>query len=60
MNVDTVSVRSDVTVEVVLRYLRMRGELPDKTDRLIVVTRNDLYLGTLAADVDADKKARGV
>jgi magnesium transporter len=48
MNVDTVSVRADVTVEVVLRYLRMRGELPDKTDRLIVVDRNDQYLGTVA------------
>ncbi len=48
MNTDTVSVRSDVTVEVVLRYLRMRGELPDKTDRLFVVDRNDRYLGTLA------------
>ena len=48
MNTDTVSVRSDVTVEVVLRYLRMRGELPDKTDRLFVVDRNDHYLGTVA------------
>ena len=48
MNTDTVSVRADVTVEVVLRYLRMRGELPDKTDRLFVVDRNDRYLGTLA------------
>jgi magnesium transporter len=48
MNTDTVSVRADVTVEVVLRYLRMRGELPDKTDRLIVVDRNDRYLGTVA------------
>ncbi len=48
MNVDTVSVRGDVTVEVVLRYLRMRGELPDKTDRLIVVNRDDRYLGTVA------------
>jgi magnesium transporter len=47
MNTDTVSVRADVTVEVVLRYLRMRGELPDKTDRLFVVDRNDLYLGTV-------------
>ncbi|HET9474754.1 MAG TPA: magnesium transporter, partial [Steroidobacteraceae bacterium] len=37
-----------VTVEVVLRYLRMRGELPDKTDRLFVVDRNDRYLGTAA------------
>jgi magnesium transporter len=48
MNIDTVSVRGDVTVEVVLRYLRMRGELPDKTDRLIVVDRDDRYLGTVA------------
>ncbi|MBK6599399.1 MAG: magnesium transporter [Proteobacteria bacterium] len=47
MNTDTVSVRSDVTIEVVLRYLRMRGELPDKTDRLFVVDRNDRYLGTI-------------
>jgi magnesium transporter len=35
-------------VEVVLRYLRMRRELPDKTDRLFVVDRNDLYRGTVA------------
>jgi magnesium transporter len=48
MNTDTVSVRADVTVEVVLRYLRMRGELPDKTDRLFVVDRKDAYLGTVA------------
>jgi magnesium transporter len=60
MNTDTVSVRGDVTVEVVLRYLRMRGELPDKTDRLIVVDRNDLYLGTVALTrlltEDSDKR----
>src|SRR3954471_11661277 len=48
MNTDTVSVRADVTVEVVLRYVRMRGELPDKTDRLFVADRQDLYLGTVA------------
>jgi magnesium transporter len=47
MNTDTVSVRADVTVEVVLRYLRMRGELPDKTDRLFVVDRDDRYMGTV-------------
>ncbi len=47
MNVDTVTVRPDATVEVVLRYLRMRGELPERTDRLFVVTRNDRYLGAL-------------
>jgi len=47
MNLDTVSVRPDVTFEVVLRYLRMRGELPDRTDRLFVVDRHDRYLGAL-------------
>lgn len=48
MNTDTVGVRPDVTVEVVLRYLRMRGELPEKTDSLFVVDRRDRYLGTVA------------
>ena len=47
MNVDTVTVRPDATVEVVLRYLRMRGELPERTDRLFVVTRLDRYLGAV-------------
>ena len=47
MNTDTVSVRPDVTLETVLRYLRMRGELPEKTDALFVVNRYDRYLGAL-------------
>ncbi len=47
MNTDTVTVRPDVTIEVVLRYLRMRGELPDRTDCLFVVDRHDRYLGAL-------------
>jgi len=47
MNTDTVSLRPDVTLEVVLRYLRMRAELPDRTDRLFVVNRDDRYLGAL-------------
>jgi magnesium transporter len=47
MNLDAVTVRPDVTIEVVLRYLRMRGELPDRTDRLFVVNRHDQYLGGL-------------
>jgi magnesium transporter len=47
MNTDAVSLRPDVTVEVVLRYLRMRGELPEKTDRLFIVDRYDIYLGTV-------------
>jgi magnesium transporter len=48
MNTDTVTVRPDVSVEVVLRYLRMRGELPDKTDSLFVVDRHDRSLGRVA------------
>ena len=47
MNPDTVTVRPDVSIEVVLRYLRLSGGVPDKTDALFVVNRNDLYLGTL-------------
>lgn len=47
MNLDAVTVRPDVTLEVVLRYMRMRGELPDRTDRLFVVNRHDNYLGGL-------------
>lgn len=47
MNTDTVSLRPDVTVEVVQRYLRMRGELPERTDSLFVVDRHDRYLGTV-------------
>jgi len=47
MNTDTVSVRPDVSLEVVLRYLRMRGDLPARTDSLFVVDRDDRYLGTI-------------
>ena len=39
MNPDVVTVRTDVNVDVVLRYLRLRGELPDHTDHLFVVSR---------------------
>ena len=47
MNTDTVSVRADATVEVVLRYLRMRGELPERTDSLFIVDRRSRYLGAV-------------
>lgn len=47
MNLDTVTVRADVTLDVVLRYLRLKGELPQHTDRLIVVDRYDHYQGVL-------------
>jgi magnesium transporter len=47
MNTDTVTVRPDVTLDVVLRYLRKRGEIPEQTDNLIVVDRTDYYIGLL-------------
>ena len=47
MNVDAVTVRENITLEVVLRYLRRRGELPESTDKLFVVDRNDRLVGTL-------------
>ncbi len=48
MNIDIVTVRSDVTIDVVLRYLRMRKELPALTDTLSVVNRQDKLTGTLS------------
>ncbi|MDE2406948.1 MAG: magnesium transporter [Xanthomonadaceae bacterium] len=48
MNPDVVTVRADTTVDVVLRYLRLRGELPDHTDHLYVVSKRHQYLGRIA------------
>ena len=47
MNVDIVTVRPDVTVEVVLRYLRAHAEIPDGTDTIFVVNRDNEYVGSL-------------
>jgi magnesium transporter len=47
MDVSAVTVRADVTLEVVLRYLRRRESLPDHTDGLMVVDRDDIYIGKL-------------
>lgn len=48
MNIDTVTVRENLTLEVVLRYLRQRGQLPEHTNRLFVVDRSDRLLGALS------------
>ena len=48
MNPDVVTVRADTTVDVVLRYLRLRGELPDDTDHLYVVNRRHQLMGWVA------------
>ena len=48
MDVDTVSVRGDITLDIVRRYLRMRQSLPEHTDSLFVVDHQNRYLGTLS------------
>jgi magnesium transporter len=47
MNVDIVTVRPDVSLEVVSRYLRVVGEIPDGTDSIFVVNRDNSYIGSL-------------
>ena len=47
MDPNVVTVRADVSLDVVLRYLRARGELPEIFDQLFVVTRNGRYRGSL-------------
>ena len=45
MNTDTITLRPDVTVDVILRYIRLRGELPEATDTLYVVDKDDRLIG---------------
>jgi len=47
MNIDIVTVRPDVTLEVVCRYLRARSEMSDGTDSIFVVDRDNKYVGSL-------------
>jgi magnesium transporter len=51
MDFDMVTVREDVSLEVVLRYLRRFDELPDHTDQLFVVDRDDLLKGVLPLNI---------
>ena len=59
MDFDMVQIREDVTLEVVLRYLRRLDELPDHTDQLFVVDREGQLKGLvpvnrlLVTDIDA-------
>lgn len=48
MDTEVITVRPDITVDVVLRYLRRFDEIPDTTDNLFVVSRKDTFLGNLA------------
>jgi magnesium transporter len=47
MDFDIVTIREDITLEVALRYLRRIGRLPDHTDKLFVVDRNNILSGVL-------------
>ena len=47
MSQDVLTIRADVTLDVVARYLRKRGNIPTGTDSLIVVDRNEQFLGVL-------------
>ena len=51
MDFDMVTVREDVSLEVVLRYLRRFEELPDHTDQLFVVDRDEHLKGVLPINV---------
>ena len=47
MSTDVITIRADLTLDVVLRYLRRHSEIPPNTDNLIVVNRSDRYVGLL-------------
>ena len=47
LNTDVISVRPRHSLEVVMRYLRSKKELPNNTDKIFVVSRDDKYLGEL-------------
>ncbi|MBT6039925.1 magnesium transporter [Luminiphilus sp.] len=47
MSTDTISIRADLTLDVVMRYLRRHAEIPQNTDSLMVVNREDHFVGIL-------------
>ena len=60
MNTDTISIRPDVTVDVVLRYLRLRGKLPEATDSFYVVDREDHFIGAVSLSSIVTAKAETI
>ncbi len=47
MDFEMVTIRADIAVEVALRYLRRVGDLPDQTDKIFVVDRDDILIGVV-------------
>ena len=48
LNTDVISVRPSHSIEVVINYLRDQKELPNNTDKIFVVNKEDEYVGELA------------
>lgn len=48
MSQEVLTIRADVTLDVITRYLRLRGTMPAATDSLIVVDRKDYFQGLLS------------
>lgn len=47
MDLDTIPIRANIPISVVLRYLRLRGELPEYTDKLFIVNREGKLTGSI-------------
>ena len=47
MNTDVIAVRKNHTLDVVLRFLRIQGFIPESTDKIFVVNRKNIYRGSL-------------
>ena len=50
MNFDTTTVRDNISLDVVLHYLRLKNELPEHTDTIYLVDRNNQLTGILPID----------
>jgi magnesium transporter len=47
MDLDAVTIREDVSIDVVLRYMRKLGNLPHTTDQIFVLDRDGNYQGSI-------------
>lgn len=51
MNTDILTIRPNVSVRAVIRYLRLLGSIPEDTDQLFVVDRDFKYIGSIHISV---------
>ena len=47
MNTDTITVRPNISLNILFRYLRRHKSIPDMTDNILVVNRADKFVGIL-------------